>query len=311
MRAFAVVAMGVVLCGCGKPGGEPAPQAARTDGAKAVTVRVAAVQCASEFGDPAANRQALARRVADAADHGAKIVVLPETAVTGYMSYDIRTTWRVGGREVSQGLEGVDPSPVAETVPGPSTEFFGPIAARHGIYLTVPLLEADRRTGQFFNTSLLLGPDGRVLIHYRKRNPWPWAEKGWATDGDLGNPVADTPYGRLGVLICFDIHRQATVMREKKIDILLYSIAWVDGRGSTWYSTELPGIARAGGFHIVAANWTVPKEPMPQWYGYGQSRVIDSGGNVLAKADGDLEECTVYADLPCGAPPPPAAPASP
>ena len=283
------------LAGCAKPAELPQPPPA------AKSVLVAAIQCHSRFGDPAGNREHLAELVRRAARKGARIVVLPETAVTGYLSADLKRTWQAGNRPVSAGLVGVSPAAAAETVPGPSTRMFARLADELDIYLTVPLLEADRKTGCYYNTSVLLGPDGRMLIHYRKRDPWPWAERGWATPGDRGNPVVDTPFGRLGLLICFDIHRQAEVMGRLKVDVLLYSIAWVEDAGSDWFAACLPAIARANGFNIVAANWTVPPEPAPNWHGYGQSRIIDAAGNLLAAVKDNLGEEIVYAELPVAA----------
>ncbi len=270
--------------GAGEPGGK--------------TFTVAAVQAHSRFGAPAANREKLAGLVREAAGRGAKVVVLPETAVTGYLTDDLGRTWQLPGRTVSRGLVGVDPRKAAETVPGPSSEFFGKLAAEVAVYLTVPLLEIDRKTGFCYNTSLLFGPDGQMLLHYRKRNPWPWAERGWATPGDRGNPVVDTEFGRFGLLICYDIHEQAAVMARLKVDTLLYSIAWVDDAGSDWFDRHLPAIAKANRMNLVAANWTVPKEPKPLWHGYGQSRIIDSTGAVLVKAADDLADAIVYARLP-------------
>jgi predicted amidohydrolase len=270
----------------------------RLDDHKENTVLAAAVQCASKFGDPAGNRKRIASFVTRAARKGAKIVVLPETAITGYMTSDTRTAWQVPGRELGEGLKGVDPKDAAETVPGPSTKLFAPLAEQYGIYLTVPLLEVDRKTGKYYNTSVLLGPDGRILIHYRKRNPWIWAEKGWAENGNLGNPVADTPFGRLGLLICFDVHKQFEVMSKRKIDTLLYSIAWVDAAGSDWFSKLLPARTKDCNFNVIGANWTVPKNPKPDWHGYGQSLIISPKGKVLAKAKNDLAEETVFAEIP-------------
>ena len=295
---FVVAAVGLAgaLGGCAKPAApaRPAREPARS-------VVVAAIQCHSRFGDPAGNRQRLAELIRRAAGKGARIVVLPETAVTGYLSADLKRTWQVGDRALSAGLAGVSPAAAAETVPGPSTRILGRLAHELDIYLTATLLEVDRKTRFYYNTSVLLGPDGRVLIHYRKRDPWPWAERGWATPGDRGNPVVDTPFGRLGLLICFDIHRQAEVMARLKVDTLLYSIAWVEDAGSDWFAERLPAIARAGGFNMVAANWTVPPAPAPKWHGYGQSRVIDAAGNVVATVEDDLGEEIVLAELPVAA----------
>lgn len=273
-------------------------------GENPVTFRVAAIQAPSEFGKPAVNRDRFTTLVRKAAKGGAAIVVLPETAITGYMPYDIKTTWQAGNAKLSDGLVGRDPSDVAETVPGPSTQHFAPIAKELGIYLTVPLLEIDRKTGRFYNTSVLLDPEGRIAIHYRKRNPWLWAERGWASEGTVGNPVIDTPYGRLGLLICFDIHQQAPIMADLKVDTLLYSIAWVENEGSDWFEKRLPEISKRSDMNIVGANWSIPAAEgrRATWHGYGQSRVIARDGKILAKADTLVDETIVYADLPFPAP---------
>jgi len=97
------------------------------------------------------------------------------------------------------------------------------------------------------------------------------------------------------------------------VDILLYSVAWVQDPDSQWFARDLPAVARAQGFHIVAANWTVPADPAPAWHGGGQSRIIDSSGNILASAGEGLEADIVYAELPIPVPvaaesPPPSAP---
>ena len=185
---------------------------------------------------------------------------------------------------------------MAETVPGESTAVFAKVASELGIYLTIPLVEVDPKTSRFFNTVVLASPKGELLLHYRKLNPWLWAERGWATKGDHGLQYVDTPYGRLGLLICDDINFEPPRLKEAGVDLLLYSIAWVDEAKSPWFKVNLPRIARNSSFHIVGANWSVRKTP--QWSGYGHSLVIDSTGRTLAKARSDVGEEIVYADLP-------------
>ncbi|MFC1609322.1 hypothetical protein ACFL6C_00050 [Myxococcota bacterium] len=75
----------------------------------------------------------------------------------------------------------------------------------------------------------------------------------------------------------------------------LYSIAWVDEEDSRWYDQDLPAIAREHHLNIVASNWTVPGEP--DWVGFGQTRVINSTGEILAKTEDDSAETVVYADV--------------
>jgi predicted amidohydrolase len=271
----------------------PGPPEAR---AGEPTVRVAAIQFASEFGKPEANRGRLEALVRDAARDGAKIVVLPETAIQGYLTFDIGTAWQADGLKVTDGLRGVSPKDVAESVPGPSTEAFARLAGELGVYVSVPVLEVDKASGRYYNSVCLVGPEGKLLLHYRKLNPWPYAERGWAAVGDRGRPVLDTPYGRLALLICYDIHTEPAHLKEAGVDVLLYSIAWVDRPKSTWFQAELPRIARESNLHIVGANWTVPREPA--WHGYGQSLIIERTGRVLARARRDVGEEIIHADPP-------------
>lgn len=259
-------------------------------------VRVAAVQFISRWARPDENRKNLEPLVREAAKNGAKIVVLPETAISSYMSHDIRLTWQVGNRTVSPGLQGVSPEKVAETVPGQSTRIFGALAKELGIYLTAPFIEFDPKQNKCFNTVVLLDPKGEIALHYRKLNPWPYAERGWATPGDRGQQFIDTPYGRLGLLICFDINYEPPKLKENHVDHLLYSIAWVDNAKSDWFTKRLPEIARKADVNIIGANWSVPDQP--GWYGYGQTEIIRRNGEVAAKVKNDLGNEIIYADLP-------------
>ncbi|HKD36336.1 MAG TPA: nitrilase-related carbon-nitrogen hydrolase, partial [Pirellulales bacterium] len=66
------------------------------------TVKVAAVQCSSVLGDVEGNRRKLTALVTEAAGAGAKIIVLPEAAVTGYLSQDLKTNWRLPGKPIDR-----------------------------------------------------------------------------------------------------------------------------------------------------------------------------------------------------------------
>jgi len=215
--------------------------------------------------------------------------------ITGYASTDLKQTWQLPGWKTSLGLTGVSPKDAAEPVPGDSTRAMCKLAGELGIYLTIPLVEVDAKSGRYFNTIVLAGPKGESLLHYRKLNPWPWAEQSWATKGDHGLQYVDTPYGRLGLLVCYDINYEPPRLKEAKIDALLYCIAWVDQEGSDWYTKRLPAIAKQNDFHIIGANWTVPEKPT--WFGYGQSRIIARDGKTLAQPAKDVGEEILYAEL--------------
>jgi predicted amidohydrolase len=277
------------------------------------TVRVAAVQAPSVLGDVEANRARLTALVEKAAAGGAKIVVLPETAVTGYLSQDLSTNWHVPGRPLDPAFsKGLDPAKYAEEVPGPSTTHFAALAARSKVWIAVPLLEVEatpsdltdrdgsRRRPRYFNSVVLVAPKGEageIAAHYRKLNPWPHPEKSWAETGDRGLVTAETEWGRVGLAICYDVHSVFPGYAAAGIWTLLYSIAWVsDGNDADWFGRELPARAAKAGFHVVGANWSVDA-PQP-WHGYGHSAVISKYGAVMAKAKTAVGDEIVYADLP-------------
>src|SRR5262249_57744152 len=109
-------------------------------------------------------------RAGEAARRGAKIVVLPETAVTGYLSQDLKENWHVKGLPLDDSFTGKDPAGFAETVPGPSTRHFAALAKELRIYLTIPLLEVVRPAGgqgapPYFNTVCLASPEAKLAAH--------------------------------------------------------------------------------------------------------------------------------------------------
>lgn len=291
------------------PAAADEPTTERADGKPPRIVKVAAVQCSSNLGDVAGNTKKLTALVREAAAEGAKIVVLPETAITGYVSQDLQWNWHIAGRPIEKGFRGKDPLPFAETVPGPSTEHFSKLAKELGIYLTIPLLEkveqptekptATRSVSEetkFFNTVCLASPDGKLVAHYRKLNPWPFPEKSWATPGDRGIQTFDTEYGRVGLAICFDIHTILERYEDQKLWALLYPIAWVDDEHpADWYWHRLP--ERVGKFkhYVIGANWSVD-EPQ-NWRGYGFSTIISAEGKVLATAKSLHGSEIVFAEL--------------
>lgn len=261
------------------------------------TFKVAAVQVVSEMAKPAENRTHLQKLVRQAAGNGAKVVVLPETAITGYMSTDLKTTWQIESRKTTRGLSGMHPKTCAETIDGESVQQFSKLADELDIYLTIPFLEVDPNSGAFYNTLVLAEPDGTHTHHYRKLNPWPFAEQSWAAKGNRGHVYLDTPYGRMALLICFDINFEPPNLKKLGVDHLLYSIAWVDGENSDWFTNRLPAIARKNNLNIIGANWTVPEGSQPDWHGYGKSLVISRTGQVLNKVERDIGEQIIYADL--------------
>lgn len=276
------------------------PAQAPNQPAAAATVKVAAIQCSSDLGAVEANRKKLVGLVEEAAKNGAKIVVLPEAAITGYLSQNLKTNWHVSGWPIELGFAGRDPERFAEPVPGESTRVFGALAKRLKVYVTVPFVEIERpKDGgkpKYFNTVCLAAPSGEIVAHYRKLTPWPYPEKSWATKGDRDVQTYDTEYGRVGLGICFDIHTILERLEPKKIWALLYPIAWVyPTHPADWFWHLLPERIRPFGHYVVGANWSVD-EPQP-WFGYGFSTIYDPAGKILATSHKLYGNDILYADL--------------
>eukprot|EP00930_Biecheleria_cincta_P069882 TRINITY_DN5755_c1_g1_i1.p1 TRINITY_DN5755_c1_g1~~TRINITY_DN5755_c1_g1_i1.p1 ORF type:complete len:425 (-),score=49.22 TRINITY_DN5755_c1_g1_i1:32-1306(-) len=249
------------------------------------TVQIALVQCPSEIGQVAKNLRRLTKHIRRAAEQGAKIVVLPETSVTGYLSQDLQTNWGLEGRPQSY-PQSLDPAPYAETKYGDSVKAMAALATQLGIFITVPYIEKDGPF--FFNSISLVGPsstsESPVLAHYRKNCPWPHPEKSWATPGEgIEDSIYDTPYGRVGLAICFDIHSILAKYASRDLWALLYPIAWV-GRTDAWFACELPDrLGKVNCPHyILGANWATFAPA--SWQGAGGSSVYAPGGRLLAHA---------------------------
>src|SRR5690349_127127 len=126
--------------------------------------RVAAIQYEPTLGQKEKNVADLLHLVEEAAQHNARLIVLPEMATTGYC-WESRT----------------EIAPYVEPIPGPTTGRFQQLAAQYNSYIAVALPEVDPTTQVYYNSMALLGPDGLVGT-YRKVHSW-MGEPRWARDG--------------------------------------------------------------------------------------------------------------------------------
>src|SRR4029078_12045810 len=180
------------------------------------------------------------------------------------------------------------------------------------VYLTIPLLEREGElptqsdvadsaepeiAPRYFNTVCLASPEGKLVAHYRKLNPWPYPEKSWATPGDRGIQTFDTEFGRVGLAICFDIHSILEAYEGQNLWALLYPIAWVDDEHpADWFWHRLPN--RVGKFrhYVIGANWSVDQ---PQrWRGYGFSTILGPSGEIISTAKSLYGSEIIYATIP-------------
>lgn len=174
-------------------------------------VRVAVIQFNPQVGleNREANASAVRKRLQQAAEQGANLIVLPEFATTGY-SFETR-------EEVFDHAEAV-PS-------GPTVRDWVAFAKERKVYVVgcLPELDGD----QLFDTAVLLGPDG-FIGKYRETHLWN-EEKLFFSPGDLGFPVFDTRIGRIGLLVCWDIWfpETARIVSQLGADVICIPTGWV------------------------------------------------------------------------------------
>lgn len=262
-----------------------------------VSVGITQMACVE---DPAVNRKQQASLLEQAAKRGAKILCTQELFTSLYFcqSEDHRFF------------------KLAETIPGPSTDLFGKIAKKYKVTIVASLFE-KRASGLYHNTAVIIAPDGSIQGIYRKMHipddPL-YYEKFYFTPGDTGFRAWDTPYGKIGVLVCWDqwYPEGARLTALQGAEILFYptAIGWhpqeVELYGKAQHeSWELiqRSHAVANGCYVCSPNRIgvefitdssgrkVSEDGIQFW---GQSFIAEPNGQVLYRASVDKPEVIVH-----------------
>lgn len=172
-------------------------------------ITVAAIQTRAHTGEKEANNQAALEELHEAADRGARVMVLPELGNSGYM-FDSR----------EEALEQAEPA-----FGGPTTSLWAEFARERDCWVCGGMTEID--DGRLYNAAVLVGPEGFVG-RYRKTHLWD-EEKLFFEPGDLGLNVFSLPFGRVAMMICYDgWHPEvARILKLKGADLILDPTCWV------------------------------------------------------------------------------------
>ena len=240
------------------------------------------------------NKHKLACNIRTAAQQGAQLVVLQELHNSLYFCQ----------------TEDVSFCNLAEPIPGPSTQFYGALAAELGIVLVTSLYER-RAPGLYHNTAVVFEADGSIAGTYRKMHipdDPAYYEKFYFTPGDLGfNPI-QTSVGLLGVQVCWDqwYPEGARLMALAGAELLIYPTAIgyessdtpqeQERQREAWITVQR-GHAVANGLPVIAVNRTgYETDPSGQTNGiqfWGSSFVAGPQGEILYKAPTDQEDIAV------------------
>jgi N-carbamoylputrescine amidase len=186
----------------------------------------------------------------------------------------------------------------AEPIPGPTISTMQEVAKKHKVVLVVPIFEEVNR-GIYYNTTAVIDADGEVLGLYRK-NHIPhlhsfW-EKFYFKPGNLGYPVFDTAYCKVGVYTCYDRHfpEGARMLGLNGAEVVFNPSATVDSLSKYLWELEQPAHAVANMYYVGAIN-RVGKEMEDSPF-FGTSYFVNPKGQFLSKGSYDKEEI-VIADL--------------
>jgi predicted amidohydrolase len=214
------------------------------------TVRLASVHFVPRQAKTVQERlDAFVPLIAEAAKQKADLVVLPEVVTYG------------------SGATFLD---VAESVPGPSTEFFGKLAKQHGLHLVPGLVERDGAL--IYNVAVLIDPGGKVIGKYRKVC-LPRSEiEGGVTPGH-DYPVFDTRFGKVGMMVCYDgfFPEVARELSNRGAEVIAWPVMGCN---------PMLGAARACENHVYVVSST-HTDTAKNWM---VSAVFGHDGKLLAQA---------------------------
>jgi nitrilase len=266
------------------------------------TVKVAAIQATPVFLDRAATIDKTAELLAKAAAEGASLAVLPEGFIPGYPDWVWRTTPWDDHHWFSRWQD------QAVVVPGPDVERLGEGARAAGIYAVIGVNEREPHGSTIYNSILYFGPDGRLLGKHRKLMPTGGERLVWGYGDGSTLAVIETPFGRVGGLICWENYMPLAraALYAKGIDIWV-APTW--DNSDTWVST-LRHIAKEGRQFVIGVAPFMRGSDVPDtikgrdemykgdedFLSQGNATIVDPEGNIVA---GPLigSEGIVYADI--------------
>ncbi|MBZ9938368.1 nitrilase family protein [Mesorhizobium sp. BR1-1-16] len=245
---------------------------------KEAPLTVASIQMEPLIGAVERNVARSVALIEEAAAKGARLVVLPELCNTGYV-FENRTE--------AQGL--------AETIPdGPSTRAWLDVARRLGLVIVAGITERDGAL--LYNSAVIVGPDG-LIGRYRKVHLW-GDEALYFAPGNLGFPVFDTPFGRIGCHICYDcwFPESFRLAALQGAEIVCVPTNWVpipgqDPKREAMANIIVMGAAHSNSVFVVCADRVGTERGQPF---IGQSLIVgQTGWPVAGPASPDGEEILV------------------
>lgn len=188
----------------------------------------------------------------------------------------------------------------AEPIPGPTTDRLSEYAKKYAMVIIAPLYEKEQ-AGVLYNTAAVIDADGTYLGKYRKNHiphTGGFWEKYFFKPGNMGYPVFQTRYAKVGVYICYDRHFPdgARILGLNGAEIVYNPSATTVGQSQYLWKLEQPAHAVANGYFMGCINRVGMEAPWNLGKFYGSSYFVNPLGQIFATASEDHDELLI-ADL--------------
>ena len=219
--------------------------------------------------------------IEDAGKQGVQILCLQEIFNTPYFCPGQDAKWYAS----------------AESIPGPPIEQMQEYAKKYQMVMVVPIFEKEQ-AGVLYNSAAVIDADGKYIGKYRKTHIPHTAgfwEKFFFRPGNLGYPVFETAYAKVGVYICYDRHfpEGARALGLNGAEIVYNPSATVKGLSQYLWKLEQPAHAVANGYFMGCINRVGIEKPWNLGEFYGSSYFVDPRGQIVAIASEDKDELLV------------------
>jgi nitrilase len=254
----------------------------------------AVAQTASVLLDTPATLDRALALMAEAARQGAQLLVFPEAFIGGYpKGADFHIY--LGARTPQGRAEYKQYFDAAVTVDGPEVAKLAKAAAQHKMYVVCGIIERDG--GTLYCTAVYLGPDGRILGKHRKLMPTALERLVWGFGDGSTIEAVDTPYGKLGAVICWENYMPALRMAMYQQRVAIYCAPTADDRDS-WRST-MQHIALEGRCFVLSAcqhlrRSQFPADKMNNRLPEAPETVLMRGGSMIIDPLGKMLAGPVY-----------------
>ena len=221
--------------------------------------------------------------IADAARQGVQVLCFQEVFTQPYFCPSQDAKWYAAVEKIPD---------------GPTVQMMREYAQKHAMVIVVPIYE-EEMPGVYYNSAAVIDADGSYLGKYRKTHIPQVAgfwEKFFFRPGNLGWPVFETAYCKVGVYICYDRHFPEgwRALALNGAEYILNPSATVAGLSEYLWKLEQPAAAAANGVYIGAINRIGSEAPWNIGEFYGSSYIVSPRGDIEKQASRDSDELLVH-----------------